>query len=493
MSKLVSGHKELNIRKSTSLTFWQAALPVAALLLLILYGLVMRPLFLQLPAFPLEILFILAATFAIAELMWLGYSWKELQQSIIARLSQALPAFLILFSVGLIIGSWMISGTIPMLVYYGLKIINPNFLYLFAFIVPAIFSTLTGTSWGSAGSIGIVLIGIAGAMGGHMGITAGAVVGGAYFGDKLSPLSDSTNMAALAAEVDLYDHIYSMLYTTVPSALCSLILFTMLGFVYPPEIATGGISGVAPLLATLSDMFAFNPLLLLPPLLVLYASLRKKPTVPTLIVSSLLASVLALLFQSFDLAAVLQSLYKGFHVSMSPLTHVSSEAMVLLNRGGLYALSEAVIVAFMVFVYIGALDHVQAIPQVVNRLFRFANSRRSIVLSSLAAAAMTNAMTSNQYATSFIVSDAFKSKYDQAGISRRVLSRSIEDTGTMLESIVPWTPTAVFMVATLGVAFSDYWHWQLLSLINLMIAPLWAVLGIGMFLQNDSEEDLETK
>lgn len=469
-------------------------LPILALLGIIGYGLIIRPHLLQQPAFPLEIVFILAAIVAVAELTWLGFGWETIQQSIVQKIARAMPAFMILLSIGLIIGSWMVSGTIPMLVYYGLKTIHPNYIYLLAFWIPIVFSTLTGTSWGSVGSIGIVLIGIAGAMGAHMGITAGAIVGGAYFGDKLSPLSDTTNMAALATDVDLFDHIHSMLYTTLPSAILASVLYWILGFIYPPAILTADIGEVEPFLRALETMFHFNLLLLLPPLIVLYGSLRRKPTVPTLAVSMLSAGILALLFQDFSLADVLQSMYKGFRVEMATwMSDVPERVVTLVNRGGLYALVEAVIIALTVFMFIGTIDLIDAMPRVVNRVFRFARRRAGTILSTLAAAALTNSLTSNQYATSFIVGDAFKRKYDDLGIPRKVLSRSLEDTGTMLESLVPWHPSAVFMVMTLGIPFQDYWHWQFLSLINFIVAPTLAILGIGCFYSNSPKRPEKSK
>jgi len=451
-------------------------------MLLIGYGLILRPHLFNQPSFPLEIVFIAAASFAIAELTWLGFPWEAIQRSIVNKLSQALPAFFILFAIGLIIGSWMICGTIPMLVYYGLKTIHPTLLYLLAFIVPIIFSLLTGTSWGSAGAVGVVIMGIATAMNGHLGITAGAVVGGAYFGDKMSPLSDTTNLAAIAAEVDLFEHIRSMTVTTLPSAALAAIIFFCLGFVYPPATTSLESSSIKPFLHALDVIFAFNPLLLLPPVIVLLGSLMRKPTPPTLILSTLSACLLALFFQSFTLADIMQTLYRGFDVSMAPwVAAVPERVATLLNRGGLYALNDAIVVAFTVFIFIGAMDHINAMPTVVNRVFRFTKTRASTILSTLLAAALTNSLTSNQYATSFIVGDTFKSKFDSLRIPRKVLSRSLEDTGTMLESVVPWTPTAVFMVATLGVPFAEYWHWQLLSLINFVVAPVVAILGIGCF------------
>ena len=472
--------------------FHHAAMPIGFLLAIVVYGLILRPQVLDQPAFPLEVVFILAAAFAMTQLVFMGFSWREIEGAVIHKLRTALPAFFILFSIGLVIGSWMVSGTIPMLVYFGLQWVNPSFLYIFSFVVPVIFSLLTGTSWGSAGAVGIVLMGISEALGGHLGITAGAIIGGAFFGDKMSPLSDTTNLAALAAEVDLFDHIRSMMVTTFPSAGLAAVGYTILGFVYPPDPSAGLASRQA-FLEALGTTFHFHPVLLLPPAIVLVASMLRKPTVPTLFVATLTACILALALQPFTLADVLSCLRDGFSLDMAPwLSNPPPEVAALLERGGLFALIDAIVVAFTVFMFIGAMDHIGAMPLFIGRVFSFARSRASTILATLAATALTNSLTSNQYATSFIVGDAFKSRFDALKIPRKVLSRSLEDTGTMLESLVPWTPTAVFMVATLGVPYADYWQWQLLSLINLVIAPLLAVLGIGCF-YNEVDQDVREK
>ena len=471
--------------------FVHALLPVLFLLALIIYGLIIRPQVFGQPAFPLEIIFILAAAFSVGELFFLGFHWDAIQRSIVNKLAKALPAFFILFAIGVIISSWVVSGTIPMLVYYGIKTIHPTFLYLLAFLVPVIFSSLTGTSWGSAGTIGVVIIGIATALGAHLGITAGAVIGGAYFGDKISPLSDTTNLAALAADVNLFDHIHSMMYTTIPSAVLASISFFVLGFIYPPAVNSGDMGSIVPFLQSLEAIFAFNVFLLIPPAIVLYGSLKRKSTIPTLLTSVFSAAILALIFQRFTITDVVQTLHTGFHTDMAVWIGTVPEGVsILLNRGGLYALNEAIVIAFMVFIFIGAIDHIQAMPVVVNRVFRFARTRSSTIIAALIASAITNSMTSNQYATSFIVGDAFKSRFDLLKIPRKVLSRSLEDTGTMIESVVPWTTTAVFMIGTLGVPYADYWHWQLLSLINFVVAPTLAILGIGCFYHEVDDSDM---
>lgn len=464
------------------ITFIHALLPVSFLFSVIIYGFILRPYVFEQESLPLEIVFLSGSIFAISQLMIMGYSWEEIQESIIAKLNKAMPTLFILLAIGLIIGSWIVSGTIPMLVYYGIKIINADYIYVLAFLVPVVFSTVTGTSWGSIGTIGVVIMGVATAVNAQLGITAGAIIGGAYFGDKMSPLSDTTNIAALAVDVKLYAHIRSMMYTTMPSAAITLIVFFVLGFTNPADELPATIVQVEETLNSISSIFNFNLFLLLPPVIVLYGSISKKATIPTLLASTVVATALAFYFQDFRFADVVQTIYKGFNTDMAHWRHtIPPNVSELFNRGGLYELSDPVIISILVFVYIGAIDKINAMTIIVGRVFSFAKSRSTVIISSLLSAGITNAMTSNQYATSFVVGDAFVKEYDAFNIPRKVLSRSLEDYGTMIESLVPWTTTSVFIVATLGISYGEYWHWQLLSLINMIVAPLLAISGIGCF------------
>ena len=448
---------------------------------------VLRPKVFHQPSFPLEVVFMLAAFFSIAELLILGFEWKDIQKSIVKKLSKGFPAILILFAIGVIIGSWIISGTIPMLIYFGINLINPSYIYFLAFIIPIIFSTLTGTSWGSIGTIGVVLIGVAAVIDANLGITAGAIVGGAFFGDKLSPLSDTTNIAAMATEVDLYDHIQSMMVTTLPSAIIAAFIYFILGFIYPPSFLSGETQQVSITLSAISSIFNFNIWLLIPPLIVLIGSIKKIATLPTLLTSSFSAATLALIFQPYTSTDIIRTINKGFNTEMAYWAYdLPSNISILFNRGGLYELNEAIIFSIMVFIFIGTIDLIHAMPSIVNKAFGQIKSKSAIIISSLFATAFTNGITSNQSATSFIIGDAFGKRYDDSGISRKVLSRSIEDYGTMFESLVPWHATAIFLTTTLGVSYYEYWNWQLLSLINLVIAPTLAILGKGCYYKINS-------
>ena len=468
--------------KKNKLSFFQIILPILFLGIIIIYGMILRPKLFQQPVFPLEVVFMLAAFFAIAELLILGFEWTDIQESIIKKLSKGFPAILILFAIGVIIGTWIVSGTIPMLIYFGINLINPSYIYILAFFIPIIFSTLTGTSWGSIGTIGVVIIGVAAVIDANLGITAGAIVGGAFFGDKLSPLSDTTNIAAMASEVDLYEHIQSMMITTLPSAIIAAIIYFILGFIFPPAISEVDTNQVTVTLDAISSIFNFNIWLLIPPVIVLVGSIKKMATLPTLLSSSISAAILAICFQPYSSADIMSTIHKGFDVKMAFWTqNLPNNISILFNRGGLYELNEAIIFSIMVFVFIGTIDITDAMSSIVNRTFGFIKSRSSLIISSLFATAFTNGITSNQSATSFIIGDAFAKRYDKSGISRKVLSRSIEDYGTMFESLVPWHATTIFLTTTLGVSYGEYWNWQLLSLINLIMAATLAILGMGCF------------
>ena len=469
------------------LPFLLRILPVLFLGILIIYGMVIRPKVFAQPSFPLEVVFMLAAVFSITQLLFLKFKWENIQDAIVLKLSRGFPAILILFSIGVIIGTWIVSGTIPMLIYYGISFINPAYIYLLAFLIPIVFSTLTGTSWGSIGTIGVVIIGVAAVIEANLGITAGAIVGGAFFGDKLSPLSDTTNLAAMATDVDLYDHIRSMMVTTFPSALIAAVIYFILGFVFPPTGSEVNTQQVTLTLNSISSMFNFNGWLLIPPAIVLIGSIRKMATLPTLLTSSMSATLIALIFQPYSSADVMATIHRGFNSDMAYWINGAPENInILFSRGGLYELNEAIIFSIMVFVFIGSIDLIDSMPSIVDKTFGFIKSKASLIISSLFATAFTNGITSNQSATSFIIGDAFGRRYDESGISRKVLSRSIEDYGTMFESLIPWHATTIFLTMTLGVSYGEYWYWQLLSLINLIIAPTLAILGKGCFYSKDN-------
>ncbi len=468
---------------SRNITLTQALIPLGFFFLILIFGLFIQPVILDAPMLPLEILIMLALTFSATYLMFLGYSWNTIQVHITKKVGESIGVIMILFSIGVLIGSWIVSGTIPMLIYYGISLIDPDWLYIFTFLICIMFSLLTGTSWGSAGTIGLVMIGIAQIYEADLFITAGAIVGGSFFGDKMSPLSDTTNVASLASEVPLFDHIRSMVYTTGPSAIIAGLIYIFLS----PKFQGGSLvveqtpALIAETMAGLRSMFHFNVLLLLPLFLVIWGSLTKKPIVLTLLGSAWLAMILAMIFQEFTLSDILTSFNKGFSIEMSSRSIEDKEVLNILNRGGLYGLIEGITSCILIFAFIGTLEVIGALEVVLRKVMTKLNTKKQVVVAALTSTALTNLTTSNQYATSFIIGETFKKKFNEMGIDRKVLSRSIEDAGTMLENLAPWTPSGIFMAGTLGVSALEYAPYQFLSIINIVIAYFFAMTGIACF------------
>ena len=476
------------------ITLTKAIIPILFFFVLLIFGLFVQPVILKAPMLPLEVLILLALSFSSLYLMYLGYPWEKIQEHITKKVGESVGVIMILFSIGVLIGSWIVSGTIPMLIYHGISLINPDWLYIFTFLICIMFSLLTGTSWGSAGTIGLVMIGIAQVYEANLFITAGAIVGGSFFGDKMSPLSDTTNVASLATAVPLYDHIKSMIYTTGPSAILAAIIYISLSPKFQglsfEQTATPAL--ISSTLMGLKEMFHFNWLLLLPLVLVIWGSITKKPIVLTLLGSAWVAMILAMIFQTFALSDILQSFNKGFSISMANANVEGKEVLHILNRGGLYNLIEGITSCFLIFAFIGTLDVINAIPVVIKNIMGRIKTQSQAVVAALTSTALTNLTTSNQYATSFIIGETFRRKFDSLKINRKILSRSIEDAGTMLENLAPWTPTGLFMASTLGVNALQYAPYQFLSLINIVIAYIFAMTGIACFFNQAEKHEADS-
>ncbi len=466
------------------LNFWQAFLPLGFFFLVLIFGLFVQPVLLKQKMLPLEVLILMAFTFSCLHLLFLGYSWETIQEHIVKKVGESIGVILILFSIGVLIGSWIVCGTIPMLIYHGVSLINPNWIYIFAFLICIMFSLLTGTSWGSAGTIGIVMISIAQVYGADLCITAGAIVGGSFFGDKMSPLSDTTNVASLATDVPLFDHIRSMMYTTGPAAILAGVIYIVLSPVFSGELGadvTAQPELIQTTLSALDEMFHFSWILFLPLVVVIWGSMTKKPIVLTLLGSAWIAMVLALVFQDFSFSDIMASFKEGFSTEMTSADAADAKALNILNRGGLYNLIEGITSCFLIFAFIGTLDVINSIDTVLRNIMSKIKTRKQVVFAAISSTLLTNLTTSNQYATSFIIAESFKKKFNNLGVDRKVLSRSIEDAGTMMENLAPWTPSGIFMASALGISALDYAPVQFLSLINIVIAYFFALTGIACF------------
>lgn len=462
---------EIKIQPSVGL----ALLPTAIMLLFLIVGYGVFGL-------PIEALLLSSAVVASAVAWKLGYSWDEIQSAIIDRLAKTLPAVFILILVGGLIGSWMIGGTIPMLVYYGLKVISPEYLVFTAFLVTSMVSLCTGTSWGSAGTVGVALMGVASGMDANLAATAGAIVSGAYFGDKISPLSDTTNFAPVVAGTDLYSHIQHMLWTTIPAFLLAGVVYSFAG---NSDVSADTPDKVIAILANLEQLFSLNIILLLPPALILFGAVRKLPTIPLMIAAIALAILNALVFQGFDLITAFSSTLGGFNASMFANAgledvEVSSDVLTLVNRGGMTSMMGVVLLVFCAFSFAGALALTGGLNVLVNLLSKGIRGTASLIGATIVTTITVVCTTSDGKLALLIPSELFRDTYKRMKLDAKNLSRTIEDAGTVIEPLVPWTNAGVFMAATLGVATLDYLPWAIQNLSGVFFAMIWASTGIGI-------------
>ena len=429
-----------------------------------------------------ELLMLLSAVVAGIIAISLGYTWDDIIESIVGKLSKTMPAILILIVVGMLVGTWMIGGTIPMLVYYGLKIINPKFLIITSFWVTAFVSIATGTSWGSAGTIGVALMGVASGVGAPLPIVAGAIVSGAYFGDKMSPLSDTTNLAPIAAGTTLYEHIGHMMYTTVPSFIIASIVYFIAGLNL--DLATVGTpEKVTLLLTSIKEIFSFNILTLLPVIIVLGGSIMRKPTIPVMMFSSLLAMFNGMFIQKFSIQQVFDSAISGFDVSMVSQVGVNPDGLVgdlvtLLNRGGMESMLGVTLIAFCAYGFAGTVDVTGSLDIVLDKLMSRVKSTGGLIVSTLVACFVSVCVTSNGQLSLLIPGEMFRKTYLSRKLHPKNLSRTLEDGATVIEPLVPWTAAGAYMATTLGVPTLQYLPWAILNYLGVVFAIIWGYTGL---------------
>ncbi len=448
---------------------------LTAIAFAIVYGIVVAGL-------PTELVLITLGAAATLFSLLHGGTWDGVMDIMGNKVRTALSALLVLYSIGIIIGTWMISGTIPYFIYHGLELIDPRYLYVMAFFGTAIVSTFTGTSWGSAGTLGVAIMGIAAAMDINLAITAGAVLSGAYFGDKLSPLSDTTIMASMVVGEDLYRHIRHLMYTSLPASVVAAVVYLILGL--NMDLAEGTPEAIAASAETIGGLYQLNFLLLLPVAIVLFGSVRKKPTLVVLFLASACAALLAILLQGASPEAVAKAAVSGFNVSLlagfNPGLDVATlpPALVsLLNRGGLYSMHGAVLFALCAFFFASALEAAGILKVVLDRSLAYVRSARGTILASLAASSTIILATGNSYVTFFLTRELFAEQYRKRGLHQLNLSRSMEDGGMITEPLAPWTVSAVYMAGTLGVATLDYAPWALFNYLGIVFSILLAMIG----------------
>ena len=458
-------------------TILEALIPVVAMLLVLFIGKGVL-------GFSTEPLLIIVACVAAFVAWRVGCTWDDMLDEISQKIAKGMPAILILITVGAMVGTWMASGTIPMMIYYGVQIVSPKWLLVTAFLITCLVSVATGTSWGSVATMGVALMGIASALGVNPAATAGAVIAGSYFGDKISPLSDTTNLAPLAAGSNLYEHIGHMFWTTVPATIVSLVVYAIVGL--NANTAAGATSeAVTNMMAQLDQMYDWNILILLPVILVLAGSLLKLPTIPVMILSTVVAGVEGIFMQGISLGNVLTSTVSGFNVTMITrpgfdAANAAFEVTKLLNRGGMNGIMSTTLLVFCAFCFAGIMSRAGCLEVVLKAILSVAKTTGSLILATVISCITMALTTGNSYLSILIPGEMFRDAYKERGLHPKNLSRTLEDAGTVFVPLVPWSAAGAYMTATLGVETLDYLPWAILCYTGFIFAIIYGYTGIGI-------------
>jgi NhaC family Na+:H+ antiporter len=403
----------------------------------------------------------------------LRFKWKEMEEGIVNSIHKAMPAILIMLCVGILIGSWIACGTIPMVIYYGLKLISPQYFLVTACFVCSLTSLATGTSWGTIGTLGVAFIGIAIGLGIPLGPAAGAIVAGAYFGDKMSPFSDVTNLAPVAAGSNLFDHIKHMLWSATPAWLLGLAIYFFVGLGYKAEKVES--ETMTLITQTLKNNFSFNILLLLPMAIVFYFAFTKKPTIPGMLISSFVAGILAVIFQKASITDVATAMNTGYQAQTGV-----AEVDKLISRGGLMSMMETQLIAFTAFSFGGIMQRTGLLSVILDRVMKFANKIWSIVLTTIISSIVTAMMTASSYLSMIIPGELLSPIYKKKNLAAKNLSRIIEESGAIIVPLIPWSMAGAFITGALGVPTISYLPWAIMNYAAVIILALYGFTGFTM-------------
>ncbi|PTQ79230.1 Na+/H+ antiporter NhaC [Nitrosomonas ureae] len=422
----------------------------------------------------LHALIFLALIWVSIQTRGLGYSFVAIRRMMDAGITKALPAIYIFLLIGMVIASFMQSGTIASLLYYGLDWLNPSIFLVVGFVLCGLMSIATGTSWGTVGTVGIVLIGIGDAMSIPLPLVAGAIVSGATFGDKLSPISDTTNLAAMSAGTSLYRHIGSMLYTSMPTFIIVLIIFTIWGMQYDRNaLPENYINEIRDALADAYQLDLW--VTLLPLLLMLGLSIQRYAAEVSMSCSILLAMLIAVVYQGRDGVDVINALW----INLPETTGIES-IDTLLGRGGIYSMAWTLLLSILALALGGIMHHAGFLRvlllQIISRIQRIS----TLIFTTIAAGFLGNIAMGEAYISIILNCQLFKGAYQEKELDPAILSRSVEEGSTLTTGLIPWTTAGTFYAATLGVPTLDYAGYALLNLLNPLVSIVMAILGIGL-------------
>ncbi|CAN2250577.1 malate-H+/Na+-lactate antiporter MleN [Bacillus vallismortis] len=400
----------------------------------------------------------------------LGYSYKDMQNAILYGISNGLEAVLILVSVGALIGTWIAGGIVPTLIYYGLEFIHPSIFLLATLIICSIMSVATGTSWGTVGTAGIAMIAIGEGLGLPLPLVAGAILSGAYFGDKLSPLSDSTVLASSLSKVDVLDHVRAMLFLSVPAYVITAILFTITGFMYGGKNID--LDKVEFLKSSLQNTFDIHIWMLIPAIVVIVLLAMKKPSMPVIVIGALLGAIWAVVFQGMNPADAVATAYNGFSIK-TDVEFLNG----LLNRGGIVGMLGSLVVIIFGLGFGGLLEKLGVLKVIVSMFEKKLTSPGNVTVSTLIVAFLANIFGCAMYVSLILTPKIMENSYDRLNLDRRVLSRNSEVGGTLTSGMVPWSDNGIYMAGILGVSTFAYLPFMWLSFVAIGLAIIYGYTG----------------
>ena len=379
----------------------------------------------------------------------IGYSWKFIENSMIKGISQAMQSIIILAIIGVLIGIWILAGVVPTMIYYGLMILKPSIFLVATVLITSITSLATGTSWGTAGTMGIALMGIASGLGIPAPVTAGAVLSGAYFGDKMSPLSDTTNLAPAMAGTDVFTHIKAMFKPTLLAYGLTLLIFGFLSLKY--KGANADLSNVDVIANGLKESFTISPILLLAPLVVIISIAKKLPAVPGISIGIIIAAILGPIYQGVNFGDILSAGLNGY-VSNTGLEAVDK----LLTTGGLNNMMSSISLTIIAMMFGGIAEETGILEAIVKKFLHRVQSVVGLVISTILTCFFTNATMPEQYISIVVPGRMFKNEYKDRKIDPRLLSSTLESGGTVTSAMIPWNTCGTYMSTVLGVSTVHY-------------------------------------
>lgn len=428
---------------------------------------------------------VFSIAFATLVLMLKGMKWKKIEEGVIHGCKIATIPMLILMFIGMLIPTWIASGTIPVLIYYGLQMISPSMFLFTAALICGVASLSTGSSWTTGATFGVAFMGISMGLGIPAPMAAGAIISGAIIGDKLSPLSDSTNLAAGVSEANLFKHIKSMMFTTIPAFVIALIIYLILGFRYNADTIDTTMVNV--ILTGIEDNFNVSPgialLSMIPLAAVLVMAFKQVSALAAMVVASLIGMVLAMIVNGYSIYEMMSFMNYGFTIDTGIF-----EVDKLFNRGGIQAMMWTVSLGYLGLSYGGILEKTGTLEALIGKMMVLTKNARNLITTHIITAIAVNLLSASQYVAILIPGRMYLSSYDKLGIRRNVASRTSEDGGTVTSPLVPWGLCGVYFTGTLGVATLDYLPFTYLALLCPIIAIIYAFTGKFIWYNTEEEQ-----